>query len=85
MCYGDYIVKATPAHRESRMDTPHAIGPVVGLENIGKLFDRSRYTVARWIADYDFPAAQLPNGQWATSHSLIDEWLFPRSEGQRGG
>ncbi len=65
--------------------TPLTAGPVVGLENIGKLFDRSRYTIARWIADYDFPAAQLPNGQWATSHSLIDDWLLARSEEQRDG
>ncbi len=39
-------------------------GPVlVGLTAIGALFQRSRWTARRWIADEDFPAARLPNGE----------------------
>ncbi len=67
------------------MDTPPAVGPVVGLENIGKLFGRTRWTIRRWIETEGFPAACLPDGTWTTSHNLIDEWLFARSEEQRGG
>ncbi len=65
--------------------TPTPGGPVVGLENIGKLFDRSRHTIRRWINQENFPAAYLPNGQWATSHTLIDRWLLARMEDQWDG
>jgi predicted DNA-binding transcriptional regulator AlpA len=59
------------------------VGPVVGLEAIGRLFGRSRQTISRWIKDENFPAAYLPDGTWVTSHSLIDDWLFARVEYQR--
>ncbi len=74
--------KGRPRDQDESMNapTPTLGGPVLGLVAIGKLFDRSRFTIARWIADYDFPAAQLPNGQWATTHTLIDEWLLSRME-----
>ena len=72
-------------HHEKHMKTatpPTPGGPVVGLENIGKLFDRTRWTVRRWIDHEGFPAAQLPDGTWVTTHSLIDHWLLSRAEGE---
>ncbi len=82
MCYGGYIAEATPAHCESSMDTQShpTVGPVVGLKNIGELFGRCGRTVRRWIDSEDFPASRLPDGAWATTHTLIDEWLFARSD-----
>ncbi len=59
------------------------VGPIVGLDAIGRLFGRSRQTVSRWIKNEDFPAACLPDGTWITSHSLIDDWLFKRVRDQR--
>ena len=41
-----------PAHLRSA-------GPVVGLDAIGELFGRSRYTIRRWIEHQDFPASCL--------------------------
>ncbi len=66
-----------PAHLRSA-------GPVVGLDAIGELFGRSRYTIRRWIEHQDFPASRLPDGSWTTSHSLIDGWLLERIAKQRG-
>ncbi len=55
-------------------------GPVlVGLTSIGAPFQRSRWTVRRWIDNEDFPAARLPNGEWATTLSLIDGWVLARA------
>ncbi len=53
--------------------------PVVGLDAIGQLFGRTRWTIRRWIDEEDFPAAWLPNGQWCTSTTLIDQWLLDRA------
>ncbi len=66
-----------PAH-------PMPAGPVVGLDAIGELFGRSRYTIRRWIEHQNFPASRLPDGSWATSHSLIDGWLMARATKQPG-
>ena len=58
--------------------------PVVGLDAIGQLFGRTRWTIRRWIDEEDFPAAWLPNGQWCTTTTLIDRWILDRAEEQRG-
>ncbi len=59
--------------------TTHApSGVLVGLATIGGEFRRSRWTVARWIKLHDFPAARLPDGSWAVTPSLIDNWLIER-------
>ena len=56
-------------------------GPIlVGLDAIGAAFQRSRWTIRRWISEHGFPAAQLPDGTWATTNSLIDRWLLSRAE-----
>ncbi len=63
-------------------------GPVlVGLNAIGAAFRRSRWTIRRWIDTEDFPAACLPNGEWTTTMSLIDEWILARARktGSREG
>ncbi len=58
---------------------------LVGLDAIGAAFHRSRWTIRRWIDEESFPAAWLPNGQWCTTTTLIDQWLLNRAEAQRGG
>ncbi len=63
---------------------PTPSGPVVGLDAIGRLFCRSRWTVKRWIDEEGFPAAWLPNGEWCTTTTLIDQWLLNRAKAQRG-
>ncbi len=60
-------------------------GPVVGLDAIGRLFGRSRWTVKRWINEEGFPAAWLPNGEWCRTTTMIDQWLLNRAKTQRGG
>jgi len=67
------------------MNAPAHAGPVVGLDAIGELFGRSRYTIRRWIQHQAFPASKLPDGTWTTSYSLIDGWLTARAAEQRGG
>ena len=52
---------------------------LVGLDAIGAAFQRSRWTIRRWIEQHAFPAAQLPDGTWVTTHSLIDRWLLVRA------
>ncbi len=56
-------------------------GPIlVGLDAMGAAFQRSRWTIRRWIEEHAFPAAQLPDGTWVTTNSLIDRWLLSRAE-----
>lgn len=52
---------------------------VIGLDQIARLFGRTRQTIARWIRHEGFPAARLPDGVWATTPSLIDSWLLARN------
>jgi hypothetical protein len=61
-------------------------GPVlVGLNAMGTAFRRSRWTIRRWIDTEDFPAAQLPNGEWTTTLSLIDGWVLARARKSNSG
>ena len=55
---------------------------VVGLVAIGELFKRTRWTIRRWIEHDGFPAAQLPDGTWTTTLTLIDRWLVDRAAEQ---
>jgi hypothetical protein len=57
------------------MTTPPVI---VGLEAIGAVFGRTRWTIRRWIEREGFPATQLPDGTWTTTQSLIEQWLRDR-------
>ena len=74
--------EATPPH-ESIMSASvrPASGVLVGLDAIGELFGRSRWTIRRWIEDEKFPAAFIGN-TWITSCSLIDRWLLEQMEEQ---
>ena len=65
------------------MSTPNPAPAIVGLEAIGALFGRTRWTVRRWIATEGFPASRLPDGAWVTTHTLIDGWISDRI-GDRG-
>ena len=60
---------------------------IFGLEAMGTEFHRCRQTIARWIRVEDFPAARMPNGDYITSHTLIDNWLLSRCQApkKRGG
>ena len=51
---------------------------VVGLEAIGAIFGRTRWTIRRWIEREGFPASQLPDGTWTTTQSQIEQWLRDR-------
>ena len=46
---------------------------IVGLVAIGELFDRHRETISRWVRTEGFPAAKMPNGEYVTSPTLVDE------------
>lgn len=59
----------------------HAI--IEGLANIGAAVGRSHNTLRTWQRIHGFPMVKLPNGNWATSPSLIDKWLLARGQ-QRG-
>ena len=60
------------------MSPPSPMLVIVGLDAIGALFGRTRWTVRRWIATEGFPASRLPDGTWTTTHTLIDRWLLDR-------
>jgi hypothetical protein len=61
------------------MPPPQSSGAViVGLDEIGNLFGRSRWTIARWIRTQGFPAARLPDGKWFTTMGLIEAWTMER-------
>ncbi len=60
----------TMAHTET--------GIIVGLDEIGGRFGRSRWAVARWIRTHGFPAARLPDGRWFTTMGLIEGWIMER-------
>ncbi len=62
-----------------------ASGILVGLDAIGAAFQRSRWTIRRWIEHEGFPAAQHPDCTWVTTHSLIDRWLLSRANEQWDG
>ncbi len=51
---------------------------IVGLEAIGAIFGRTRWTIRRWIERDEFPASQLPDGTWTTTQSQIEQWLRGR-------
>ncbi len=60
---------------------------IVGLVAIGEMFDRHRETISRWVRTEGFPAAKMPNGEYITSPTLVDEWLRARcqAQGERSG
>ena len=61
------------------MPPPQPVGAViVGLDEIGGLFGRSRWAIARWIRTQGFPAARLPDGKWFTTMGLIEAWTLER-------
>ena len=64
----------TPAHPSP---SDHIL---VGLDAIGAAFQRSRWTIRRWVDTEEFPASQLPDGSWTTTYTLIDQWLLSRIE-----
>lgn len=53
-------------------------GIIIGLEEIGGMFSRSRWSIARWIRKEAFPAVRLPDGRWFTTMGLIEAWLMER-------
>ena len=57
---------------------------VTGLDAIGAMFDRSRWTIARWIKSHGFPAARLPNGEYVTTPGLVDSWIIARRNTEQG-
>ena len=61
------------------MDAPQTATVFTGLATIGGVFGRSRWTIRRWVAHEGFPAAKLPNGEFATTLPLISEWLLERA------
>ena len=59
-------------------DAPNT-GLIIGLGPIGRAVGRNRTTLWRWIRRYGFPAARLPNGDWATTMNLIEGWLLEQN------
>ncbi len=57
------------------MTTPPVI---VGLDAIGAVFGRTRWTIRRWIDQESFPASRLPDGTWTTTQSLVEQWIQGR-------
>ena len=40
-------------------------------------------TVRRWVDEQGFPACKLPNGEWCTTSTLIDQWILARCKSFR--
>lgn len=41
---------------------------------------RSMATLIEWVEIYNLPAIKRPDGQWMTTMSAIDEWIFMAAE-----
>ncbi len=57
---------------------------IVGLKNIAQAVGRSERTVQRWYKRHSFPMCHLPNGNVATTRSLIDMLVLARNRAERG-
>lgn len=51
---------------------------LLGYEAIAAALGVSRQTIWRWVNDYGFPVASLPDGHVISSVGLIDLWLMER-------
>ena len=75
------LPKFQPEWHMKTATPPTSANPIlVGLDDLGAAFQRSRWTIRRWISEHGFPAAQLPDGTWVTTHSLVERWLLSRAE-----
>lgn len=41
---------------------------------------KSLVTLYDWVEVYGLPAIKLPNGQWMSSMTAIDQWIFMAAE-----
>ncbi len=56
------------------------------LKGVRAICDYARIsttTFYHWKDEHDFPVAQLPDGRWCTSKTLIDDWVLARWQQQR--
>ena len=51
-----------------------------GAEAIGEYMGCTGHTIHQWIRLHGFLAGRMPNGTWATSTALIDQWIMARNE-----
>ena len=73
-----YYISATVTQLRCSIMAHTETGIIVGLDEIGGRFGRSRWAVARWIRTHGFPAARLPDGRWFTTMGLIEAWIMER-------
>lgn len=60
-----------------------APGLIRGAGAICAFLGINRVTLLRWISDYDFPSAHLPDGCLVTTPTLIDAWVAVAIERER--
>ena len=54
---------------------------LVGFHTISRyLCIKSWATLYQWVELYGFPAIKRPDGQWMTTMTAIDQWIFLASE-----
>ena len=53
---------------------------LIGAREICQYLGVSRTALDNWRAKEGFPVASLPDGRLMTTPTLIDAWLFARSE-----
>lgn len=54
---------------------------LIGSQNIMRYLGiAAANTLYNWVEVYALPAIKLPNGQWMTTMTAIDQWIFMAAE-----
>ena len=72
---GQLKAPSEPLGRVSKYDSVL----LYGADAIAEYMGCSAWTVRQWIARQGFLAGKLPNGMWASSTALIDNWIMARN------
>ena len=62
-----------------KSDTQYDRSLLYGVKAIAAYMRFSEASVHKWIRKDGFPAGKLPNGLWASSTAMIDQWLMCRN------
>lgn len=69
-----------PAKRNALFIDPMT-NVIIGSQLIRKYLGiRAMATLIEWVEIYGLPAIKRPDGQWMTTMSAIDEWIFMAAE-----
>lgn len=53
---------------------------LIGWKNISRHLGVCMSTVQKWKKEHGFPVGVLPDGRYATTKNLIEQWFIARAE-----